>query len=344
LCKIEGEKKKRKKMPLLKSLLLVLLLCAAALGYPSVPSSLNDRPVVGVLTQPPPSSLASFGDKYIAASYVKYAEASGARVVPIFHDAPKSELLAMFKQINGLLLPGGGASIAQGTQLYEAANYLVQLALEANAADDYFVVSGHCLGYEILAQVLTSDFSILSAVDAENMTLPLHLTSDAHRSRWFGEAPASVREILARENVTLNNHHWAVTPADFDGGKLASVARALSTNWDREGLEFVSTFECIDAPVYAMQFHAEKPLWEWNPTEAINHSPHAIDAMQYFVRFFGREARKSQHTFASQTLLYSQLIYNYAPMYTQHLISDFEQCYVFGPPTNSTSQPEFELF
>jgi hypothetical protein len=36
------------------------------------------RPVIGILTQPDP-----FGVEYIAASYVKFAEAAGARVVPL---------------------------------------------------------------------------------------------------------------------------------------------------------------------------------------------------------------------------------------------------------------------
>ena len=41
----------------------------------------NSRPVIGILTQPGLND-----EEYIAASYVKYAEAAGARVVPIRYE------------------------------------------------------------------------------------------------------------------------------------------------------------------------------------------------------------------------------------------------------------------
>ncbi|KAF4524039.1 hypothetical protein B566_EDAN016021 [Ephemera danica] len=50
----------------------------------------NDRPIIGVLTQELSSSLEGvYGENYtsyIAASYVKFLEGAGARVVPIMHD------------------------------------------------------------------------------------------------------------------------------------------------------------------------------------------------------------------------------------------------------------------
>lgn len=47
-------------------------------------SGLNDRPVIGILTQPSRTcEKIGKGNSYIAASYVKYLESAGARVVPI---------------------------------------------------------------------------------------------------------------------------------------------------------------------------------------------------------------------------------------------------------------------
>ena len=50
----------------------------------------NNRVIIGVLSQP--SDPAGPGESYIAASYVKFLEASGARVVPFVHDLPKHEI------------------------------------------------------------------------------------------------------------------------------------------------------------------------------------------------------------------------------------------------------------
>lgn len=46
---------------------------------------------------------------YMAASYVKYVESSGARVVPIQWDLPIENLTAIMRRLNGFLITGGDA-------------------------------------------------------------------------------------------------------------------------------------------------------------------------------------------------------------------------------------------
>jgi hypothetical protein len=50
----------------------------------------NNRPVIGVLTQAglDEDTFVPANGSYIAASYVKFVEGGGARVVPILHDSP----------------------------------------------------------------------------------------------------------------------------------------------------------------------------------------------------------------------------------------------------------------
>lgn len=59
----------------------------------------NDKPVIGVLTQPSLWSTIypSEDYSYIAASYVKFLESSGARVVPIKYDLPTQNLTRLFQ-------------------------------------------------------------------------------------------------------------------------------------------------------------------------------------------------------------------------------------------------------
>jgi hypothetical protein len=55
---------------------------------------LNLRPLIGIVSQggePAPD-----GHSYIAASYIKFVEAAGARAVPILHDMPKHEVGRVF--------------------------------------------------------------------------------------------------------------------------------------------------------------------------------------------------------------------------------------------------------
>lgn len=63
-----------------------------------------------VSTQDPRAPLGA-AQPYIAASYVKYLESAGARVVPLLHNSTAQQLTDKFSKINGLLFPGGGADL-----------------------------------------------------------------------------------------------------------------------------------------------------------------------------------------------------------------------------------------
>ena len=70
----------------------------------------------------------------MAASYVKWAEAAGARALPIPYNATGPVLDALFERTNGLLLPGGA------NPLPDAAVHMLGRALAANEAGGYFPV------------------------------------------------------------------------------------------------------------------------------------------------------------------------------------------------------------
>lgn len=63
-------------------------------------------PVIGVLTQPDVIPQSDANISYFAASYAKYAEMGGARVVPVLCDSSKEKLTDLFGKLNGLIVPG----------------------------------------------------------------------------------------------------------------------------------------------------------------------------------------------------------------------------------------------
>ncbi len=128
-----------------------------------------------------------------------------------------------------------------------------------------------------------------------------------------------------------------------DSSLLTSFYRVLAINEDREGVQFISSMEGIQYPVYAQQWHAEKvrrsnpfvlftlqPQFEWTIDEDINHDASAIYAMQYFANFFVNECRKSLHSFPDQDTESKALIYNYSPVFTGiNPDASFVQSYIF---------------
>lgn len=235
------------------------------------------------------------GNQYVFASYVKYLEMAGARVVIVQGYQSDHFYQDLFhNKLNGLLLPGGKVDIVT-SESTRVANMFYKMAIQAyDERGDYFPIWGTCQGFEQLT-VLTSGQNLLQLTDSEDLALPLNLTKDWRSSRMLGDAPSDVIEYLQKENVTGNYHDWSLLVETFlETEALRSFYRAISTNWDRNSKkQFVSTFESMRYPIYGVQFHPEMNIFSWSPGLSVQHTPHAVRVAQYFANFFVDEARKS---------------------------------------------------
>jgi hypothetical protein len=111
--------------------LAAVLLCAAVLvqassrspGHklrvqrqPHAPSATkpNNRPIIGILTQAglEEDTFVPANGSYIAASYVKFVEGGGARVVPILHDSPP-EVVSSGSSSSSMLSTSAAASASR---------------------------------------------------------------------------------------------------------------------------------------------------------------------------------------------------------------------------------------
>jgi len=296
----------------------------------------NVRPIIGILAQPTYSTLVTYGSQYIVTSYVKYVESAGAMAVPIFYDSGTENITQLLQNINGVLLPGGSSTL-EGDYL-AAISTIYQYVINANDNGDYFPLWGTCQGFEQICQIVANNFSVLSHFCAENYTVPLNFTEAASNSILFTNISQNIFKALATQPITMNDHKYGVSPKSWEENKqLASFFTVLSYNNDRDGNTFVSSMESNNYPIYATQFHPEKPLFEWTPLEVISHTKNAILASQYLANFFIDECRNNLHTFPSDTEEMSTLIYNYADevVYTGELGYLYEQSYIF-PPSNTT--------
>jgi len=314
----------------------------------------NNRPVIAVLTQPTTSNYVS-GPQYVAASYVKWLESGGARVIPFRYGTSAVEIKKVFNSINGIVFPGGGDYFTVPSPFYTTLTTLWDLIVDANINGDYFPVWGTCFGFELLNILVSKNLNILGHFNSENYTIPLNFTSFATSSRLFGFNESwfagksfitpDIFHSLLSQPITMNNHQAGVSPDTFyTTPDLYNFFTPLSYNNDRDGKTFVSSFECKvtsksggwKLPIYATQYHPEKPQFEWDPYEVIQHTTDAIWANQYHSNFFVRETRKSSHTWVNQTeLIHDYLIYNWAPEYSYLQDPEFEQTYVFPAPTQN---------
>jgi len=278
----------------------VLLLFIAANQI--VLSQLNLSPVIGILTQPTNSTgipkFEALGTSYLPASYVKWLQSAGARVVPIPYDAEEVVLNKIFFTINGILFPGGDVDIP-GSIYEKTSSYLYNLALKANDRGDYFPIWGTCQGFEQLLMMTSGNLSILEHFNAEDYSVSLMFAPAFRTSRIFSNLPEKLIAQIQNRDVCENLHEQGITPHGFTHNNLQSFYTVLSTNLDRDGKEFVSTMEALRYPIYATQWHPERNQFEWDPQEPIEHSLLSIECVQYLANFFVEETRKNGHNWVA---------------------------------------------
>ncbi|XP_075875570.1 gamma-glutamyl hydrolase [Nelusetta ayraudi] len=290
--------------------------------------AVNDRPVIGILTQMVSDEpMKPFGNTYIPSSYVKYIESGGSRVLPIRLTLSDAEYEKIFKRINGLLFIGGAVDLL-ASDYARVARLFSKLALEANNAGDFFPIWGTCMGMQLLT-VIVAEKNLLTKTTAQNVALPLNLTKDASTSRMFEEIPSDLMKAVTQEPLTGNFHYYGVTVQDFrENEKLSNFFNILSTNVAENGAEFVSTIEGKSYPFYGVQWHPEVNRFQWSQKLNFPHSRHAVQLSTLLAEFFVNEGRRSLHQFDNPEEETLPLIYNYTPVYAANFTA-YEQVYFF---------------
>jgi len=224
----------------------------------------------------------------------------GARAVRIPYNATENELDNVIENVNGIFFMGGDA------ELPDSARYVVKSVtsnyVDANDAATLLPLWGTCLGFEWLLQC-AEDSILSSGFDSENVTLPLMFTPKGEQSRMYNPNTAlDMVELLKTNAVTMNNHRMGVKPSDFAASESLRDFNVLSTNKDRKGVEFVSSFEHKMFPIYGTQYHPEKSNFEYGsadpsksdqPYEVISHSPAALRYSFELANLLVFEAAKS---------------------------------------------------
>ncbi|XP_013768506.1 gamma-glutamyl hydrolase [Pundamilia nyererei] len=276
------------------------LCCSRALPTKLNNEAVNDRSVIGVLTQVVTDEIMKpFGRTYIPSSYVKYIESGGSRVMPIRLTLTTSEYEKIFMKINGLIFIGGDADL-ETSDFARVAKIFYRLALADGVQN---------MGDGVLRG---SDESL-----------------EVQSSRMFNTFPDELINALTQEPLTGNFHNYGITIKDFQENEmLQSFFTILSTNIAKNGAHFVSTFEGKRYPFYGVQWHPEVNRFQWYRKLNFPHSRHAVQLSSLLAEFFVNEARRSFHHFDSPAEEESSLIYSYSPVYVAN-ITAYEQAYFF---------------
>lgn len=189
------------------------------LAVSSVLSVVPQNPVIGIYTQDAPNSIGA-KTTYIAASYVKYLEAAGAQVIPLFYKQSRSELEATLNKINGVLFTGGDMDINITQSWTETARIIVEHAKSQNEGGKVFPLLGICLGHQLLSYLTSGyDDNWIQRVDGEAPVVN-NITLTANNSYIFSKIPENLlKAATEKSGVLYFSHHWAVYTSFFNNSQ-----------------------------------------------------------------------------------------------------------------------------
>lgn len=304
------------------------------LKYKSCPApdpNLYYRPVIGILTHPGDGASGRLSNatnaSYIAASYVKFVESAGARVIPIIYNESSRVIEEKLGLVNGVLFTGGWAQ----TGLYfDTAKMIFEKVLEKNDVGDHFPLYAICLGFELLSMIISKNNDILERFNAKDQATTLQFTENAIiEDSVFQRFSPELLKKLSTDCLVMQNHQYGISPERFQKtSALSSFFMVLTTSTDEDEKEYISTVQAWKYPITGFQWHPEKNAFEWAKT-MIPHSEDAIQVTQNVANFFIREARKSSTRPPKQKVL-ENLIYNYIPTYCGKAGNGYDEVYIFS--------------
>uniref|UniRef100_A0A803LVV5 folate gamma-glutamyl hydrolase n=1 Tax=Chenopodium quinoa TaxID=63459 RepID=A0A803LVV5_CHEQI len=321
------------------------------------------RPVIGILSHPGDGASGRLMNgtnvSYIAASYVKFVESAGARVIPLVYTDPLDIIMNKLELVNGVLFTGGWAK--QGLY-FEVVQAIFKKVLEKNDAGQYFPCYAICLGFELLTMIVSKDNNILEHYGASLQPSTLQFVdSIGVKGTVFQSFPPELLRKLSTDCLVMQNHKSFVAPLFPFSPFVASIAHAfewlfqlfasamqqfgispetlrgnqllskffdvITTSTDRDDKVYVSTAKAQHYPITGFQWHPEKNAFEWGYA-MIPHSEDAVQVTQNVANFFISEARKSPNRPPAQDVL-NNLIYNYSPTYCGKQGKGYDEVYIF---------------
>ncbi|KAF5948615.1 hypothetical protein HYC85_014572 [Camellia sinensis] len=292
---------------------------------------LNFRPVIGIVSHPGDGASGRLSNatnaSYIAASYVKFVEAAGARVIPLIYNEPPEILYNKLNLVNGVLFTGGWAKSGRYFDVIEG------IFKRRMMQEIHFPLLAICLGFELLTMIISKDKNILESFKASDQASTLQFMNDINvEGTVFRRFPPNLLKKLSTDCLVMQNHQYGVSPERFGEYKeLRSFFKVLTTSADSDNKVYVSTVHAHNYPVTAFQWHPEKNAFEWG-LSMIPHSEDAVQVTQYVANFFVSEARKSLNRPPARKVL-ENLIYNYSPTYCGKAGKGYDEVYIFAQPS-----------
>ena len=218
---------------------------------------------------------------FYPSSYAKWLEHNGIKTVPITINQPIAKIYSLIDQLDGLLLTGGAtplflknniiqvdsSGVGSSTKIKHPSDYLnivgqiIRYAKKKNL-DKPFPVWGTCLGFEAIILDESRLSVTMSFVHNNNKNLSSTLEGPESSFRMTSFLTPSELIYLQTQPASFFNHDYAFTTHNFLRNHWLNNQYDLIASTKAGPTTVVSMIEHKTLPIYGVQFHPEKIIYE----------------------------------------------------------------------------------
>ena len=173
-----------------------------------------------------------------------------------------------------------------------------------NRNDSKFVIWGTCLGFESLIFSLSNYKLQTFKVKTKNQSIPISWDPVGFPDSAFQKVlRKSVAEAMTSTPITYFTHNFGFDKADFEKVKELENVRVVAY-YQKAGKKVVAAIQHKFLPIFGVQFHPEKILFESHQIVKKKLTKESSIAAQELSRIIFNEALDSKNKFGNQQELH----------------------------------------
>lgn len=288
----------------------LLVLAIASLAIIASTQTVNNRPIIAILTTP--STFSGHNDanidSYVLGQDVRFIESGGSRVAWLNWNWTQTTFTNVLKSINGIVIshvPDASVSDTVKTKFQARVTQILEYADTQFNIGNPFPVYASGDAFKAVLDSISKSGSLFRNVSTTT-SLKLNISQS---SKLYSLLPSTTLSYVQSNFASYFGNTQGLSPIDFASDSiLTSFFNIAATAVDNNGVTFIAALEGKTHPFYFLQYLPNSIVYDWTNAN-IKQNYVAQQAALAITNYFVNQTRSNSNTFSTPTVADGYLLY-----------------------------------